>query len=260
MFPIVWCPDLEENTHVFGKESKTMYNKGMKKKQMKQILLPALLTSLVVVGVVLYKFKLEQGSDTQPQVGSLVGQTPVPSPSSDNSKFVDQDGIFIDYQNGFKFEYPQGLLKSEPAKDYGYGLSKQFSIYDGNGNKSHWLGYGVTNNPTSDDLFYKIKPLTKNEPFYKVNDYEKNPKDTWPLWNYTKISDLRVNNLDGIEWYTFPTGGGEGEMSWGYTAAFQIDGKLVTIYVYTSIGKSQLDTQKETFDRMVSSLRRVASK
>ncbi|MBP7119240.1 hypothetical protein KBA63_04080 [Candidatus Woesebacteria bacterium] len=234
------------------------------KRNKKQYFLPVILAALVIVALVLYvssKPKKQILYNQLPGV-TLTDGTPLPtSPSMlGDSKFVDKDGLFIDYQNGFKFEYPQGLLKSEPAKDYGYGLSKQFSIYDGNGNKSHWLGYGVTNNPTSDDLFYKIKPLTIKEPFYKVNDYEKNPKDKWPLWNYTKISDLSVNNLDGIEWYTFPTGGGEGEMSWGYTAAFQIDGKLVTIYVYTNIGKSQLDTQKETFDRMVSSLRRVASK
>lgn len=224
------------------------------KKSKKQLFLPLLLAGTVLVGLVLFASKLQSGLSIQ----SNVRQNP--TSLDENSKLVDQDGLFIDYKNGLKFEYPKGLLESEPTQNYGYGTSKQFSIYDDKGNKTHWLAYGVTDAPTSDDLFFKIKPLKTNVPFYKVDDYEKDPKDTWPLWNYVKISNLRVNDLDGIQWYTYPTGGGEGEMSWGYTATFEIDGKLITLSVFTNTGKSQLDTQKKTFESMVSSLSRVASK
>lgn len=205
-----------------------------------------LLAVAALLLIALFAVWMNGSQKQQEEVGVVSRPQVTPKPIEETI----ENGVYINHTFGFKFEYPEEVFGETvlvQSSDYGFhrGFQKKGLTYDG------W-GLSVYASESSIDQFTKYREMSPGIPLYSESEYEQKPKYEWPIANTIKLTNITTQGRLGYIDYMYSTGGGEGEPTWGYSASWRDQDRVITLSVNVARGADYLESEyKQVFFNVV---------
>ena len=163
-----------------------------------------LLLILAVGALILLAFFFSRN----PNIVSRLAQKSEPTPTQSEFPIdTENDGVYTNYQYGFRFEYPKEVFTYEEPVS-GKNILKLHLFEEENSIGELTLALYVRPKNAEQDfwLLEKLQTLPLNTPVYSDEYLKSVEKENWPIYNYLKIREKIVGGRKLYMYRSYHTG------------------------------------------------------